>query len=95
MSDIRKRTIFIDDSMKDGVIRFHDWAMVITELGVMMEPMPEIGKVMDNAKDGFVNYDALEPMCRIDCIQRISLDRGLNILGEVIHGGNLVPRIGR
>ena len=93
MSDILKRTIFIDDS-KD-VVRFHDWALVITELGVMMEPFVEIRKGSGGTVAGISNYDSTEPMSRIDKIERISLDRGLYILGDVINGGQMYPRQGR
>uniref|UniRef100_A0A6M3IK09 Uncharacterized protein n=1 Tax=viral metagenome TaxID=1070528 RepID=A0A6M3IK09_9ZZZZ len=93
MSDILKRTIFIDDS--GGVIRFHDWAVVTTSLGVMMEPCTGIHRVSTDTAGGLSNYDATEPMSRIDAIQRHSLDRGLYIVGEVIHGGRMVPRVGR
>jgi hypothetical protein len=94
MSDVLKRTIFIDET--GGVVRFHDWAMVLTELGVMMEPMPEIRKTMINTKGGLGNFDALDPMCKINAIKNISLDRGFYIMGpEPVTGGNLIPRTGR
>lgn len=94
MSDIMKRTIFYDNS--DGVVRFHDWALVLTELGEMMEPFQGIAtKWQPNTVAGLVNFDATEPGCRIDEIKSHSLDKGLQLYGDTVTGGVLMPRKGR
>jgi hypothetical protein len=94
MSDIKRRTLFYENG-KEGEMRFHDWALVTTELGSMMEPFIERISLIRNTKAGFVDYDATEPMCRIDELRYYSLDRGLQILGDTCCGGRLMPRIGR
>ena len=94
MSDIQKRTIFYDNS--DGYVRFHDWSMVIHPLGTMMEPFIGAGvKASLSTKDGLVNFDATDAQCRIDEIKIHSLDKGLQILGDTVIGGTLMPRVGR
>ena len=94
MSDIQKRTLFYEKK-ENGVVRFHDWALVITELGTMLEPFIERISLERNTKDGFVSYDATEPMCRIDEMKSHSLDKGLQIYGDTVTGGTLMPRVGR
>jgi hypothetical protein len=94
MSDILKRTIFIDDS--GGMVRFHDWAVVNHALGTMMEPFSEIRRIGSATKAGISNFDSTDAMCRIDAIERLSLDKAYQILGgDRITGGNLLPRTGR
>jgi hypothetical protein len=93
MSDIKVRTVFVDDS--DGIVRFHDWALVVTDLGEMLEPFSPLARFERNTLAGLSDWDWTEPMCRIDRIQRFSLDRGLQILGDTMTGGTLMPRAGR
>lgn len=95
MSDILKRTVFYDAG-KDGVIRWHDWALVIHEgLGEMMEPYLERVSLTRNCLGGFLNFDATEPMCRVDEMKMFSLDKGLQLYGDTVTGGRLLPRTGR
>ena len=91
MSDIARRTIFYDE--EEGVVRWHDWALVVHPLGMFLEPFQEITKKARDAD--YRNYDASEPMCRIDEMKRHSLDKGLLIYGEQVTGGVLTPRSGR
>jgi hypothetical protein len=97
MSDILKRTIFMDDS--GGLVRFHDWAVVTHALGTMMEPFIGIQRYERNTLGGCIPFDATDGMCRIDRIERLSLDKGFQIMpdpsGMNLHGGNLMPRTGR
>jgi len=95
MSDVMKRTVFIEHE-EGKVVRFHDWALVITELGSMLEPFQQIGsKYAPDTKAGLVNFDATDAGCRIDEIKHYSLDKGLMITGDSVIGGNLMPRSGR
>jgi hypothetical protein len=93
MSDVLKRTIFVDDT--NGKVRFHEWAEVTTELGVMLETFSQIGGDSGSTKGGTVNYDATEAGTRIDTIQRLSMDQRFNIVGENLTGGHQLPRVGR
>lgn len=94
MSEVLKRVMYIDNS--DGFVRFHDWALVNTELGMMLEPFCYPGvKWQHNSTGGLLDYDAKESMHRIDEMQTYSLDRGLQILGDTVIGGTLMPRVGR
>lgn len=92
MSTILKRTIFADTDI--GFYRFHDWALVLTSLGAMMEPFCEVG-----ARGGNNEIDWEEDMQRVDEIQPLSMDSyGTAFFGgegTVIHGGTLMPRDGR
>jgi len=96
MSEILKRTIFIDDS--DGYVRFHDWAVVITEMGAMFEPFQHAGvKHSGGCKQGLQNYNAKDAMCRIDRIERLPMGMGYRLIAGdgIVTGGTQMPRSGR
>lgn len=94
MSEILRRTVFIDQS--DGFVRFHDWALVTMQGATYMEPFMFPGaKWNPNTKDGYVNYDATDAQCRIDEIKGFSLDKSNLMYGDGCIGGRLMPRAGR
>lgn len=93
MSTIQKRTVFYEK--KEGQpFRFHDFAQVVTPLGVMVEPfLPNNKLTFGNITD----FDPADEMARIDVMQGIDMDREKLVLSddEVIHGGHCMPRTGR
>jgi hypothetical protein len=99
MSDVTRRTVFYD--MADGYVRFHDWAIVNTTLGVMAEPfivLPfGVGRI---AKGGDrPNIDNTDPCRLITELKQESMD-GTIIMASFgntapIHGGIQYPRAGR
>jgi hypothetical protein len=95
MSIILKRTVFCE-AEKSSPLRFADWARVITPQGTMAEPFTTI--FLRNAPDVDIeDYDPTEEMCRVDEIEFTNLDKVSQNLsgGELIHGGDLHPRVGR
>ena len=97
---IKHRTVLMQrDSRKpsDGTfIRPLNWALVTTSLGAMVEPfMPFAQHSMGT---GWRNYDATDECVRVDEIQFVDADRHMLILSgsnEQIHGGDLLPRVGK
>jgi hypothetical protein len=63
----------------------------------MMEPFTEIRRHGGSSKAGFESYSATDSMCKIDNIERISLDKGWRLIGSDTNltGGNMMPRTGR
>jgi hypothetical protein len=91
MSDILKRTCFIDDSI-DSCLRPHEWALVQHALGPMMEPFFIFNRHAVNTP--VIEWDATEPMCMITEIKSLSKFAQKQILGDTVHGGCLMPRTG-
>lgn len=90
---IQRRTAFYDES--GGVVRFWDWGLTQTTLGMMAEPFNA------NARYGLgpaIQFDPADEMVRIDIIAKASIDKHMLLLSggsEQIHGGTLIPRDGR
>lgn len=90
---IQRRTVFYD--IKDGVIRFNDWAKVTTTLGSMSEPFMVQQRSMHDTD--FPNYDFTDEVNRIDDIKQMDVHKATLLLsgGDAqIHGGTLLPRVG-
>ena len=80
MSIIQKRTLFVNDN--DGVKRFHDWATVVTPIGVMAEPFQQIGA------RGALQLDWEDEMTRVDDILGFTNGAEQLVLpGDHLHGG--------
>lgn len=93
MSVIHKRTVFYDNT--GGVVRFWDWAMVITNLGTMVEPFNVNTRKI--ASDSLQNFDPTDEATRIDEIREESIDKQQLVLsgGYHLHGGYHQPHVGR
>ena len=92
-SAVLQRVAFVERT-KDGYIRFADWALATTRLGVMAEPFPGRGYFGEKG----VAFDATDDLALISEIQQINSDMLPTMLsggGPVLHGGNLMPRDGR
>jgi len=94
VATIQKRTLLFE-KRKNNVIRFSDWALVTTPLGVCAEPF----NFLHNRNIGEVQaFDSTDEMSRIDDMQSIDMDKEKVILSGgvgVVTGGNLMPRVGR
>ena len=94
MATIQKRTLLFEKK-KNDVIRFHDWALVITPLGVCAEPF---NYAHNKGLGETPNFDSTDEMTRIDAMQSIDMDREKLVLSggiDALHGGYLMPRVGR
>lgn len=94
MATIQKRTLLYEKH-KDDVFRFHDWALVITPLGVCAEPF---NFVHNRGVGETPLFDATDEMVRVDEMQCIDMDKEKLVLSggiNAIHGGYLMPRTGR
>ena len=94
MAAISRRTIFYEIGA-GGEYRFHDWAMVNTNLGMMLEPRPTINPIKQGGTSGAVR-DYTDDITRVDDFAPMSLDRSATILSEIpITGGPMFSRKGR
>lgn len=95
MSVIKKRTVFYDTT--GGVVRFWDWAQVVTSLGTMAEPF--VVNLRKIASDSLQNFDPTDEATRIDEMVGMTIDKQQQVLsggGENhIHGGYTMPHVGR
>jgi hypothetical protein len=96
MATILSRTIFYDNS--DGKFRFHDWALVNTTLGAMLEPRVVVNPI-NNSSSGTVDRDYSDEWQRIDHMVPFSLDKRFLLIGndegKPLCGGQLMGRTGR
>ncbi len=90
-SGINKRTVLFDIGA-DGYIRFHDFALVMTDLGPMVEPFRPVRKA---GQDDQAAFDATDMMAMVNEMKPYPLDKDHTLLGDFVHGGNLWPRTGR
>lgn len=91
MSGIIKRTVFYEKG-SGGEFRFHDFALVNTEIGAMVELMQPISE-RKAADTPFRNYDAADEMARVDEIKELVMAG--EILGERVTWGTASPKTGR
>jgi hypothetical protein len=95
-NSILKRTVFYEKK-GEGAMRFADWALVTTTLGVAVEPFTSIG-VRSVPDLNIRSYDPTEDCSRVDEMRGVT-DLGMlpYLLsgGQYIHGGALSPRVGR
>lgn len=80
-------------STSEGYYRPHDWALVTTSLGSMMEPFCMFARTSRNVN--IQNTDWTDDMSRIDRIEMVDLDKQMTFFGESVNGGNMLPRAGR
>jgi hypothetical protein len=94
-NSILKRTVFYEKK-GNGPVRFGDWALVTTTLGVAVEPFTSLGlRTVPNTNVN--SYNPTEDCSRVDEMRPVDLGQ-LNLLlsgGQVIHGGTISPRVGR
>lgn len=90
---ILKRDVFYDDAK--GFITFWDWAKVTTTLGAMVEPFVVGQKFVADVDKA--DFDPEDEISRIDSIRIMDLNKEQLILsgGGHIHGGSLIPVLGR
>ena len=91
---ILKRTVFYDNT--GGVVRFWDWAEVLTTIGTMVEPFRVDAR--RSTQTATIQFDPTDEMCRIDEIRALDIDRSKLYLsgGEyALHNGCQIPRDGR
>lgn len=93
MSGIARRTVYYEND-KDGYIRPHDWALVTTGIGSMVEPKLEWFPRTGNNSLGPV-FNPSDDISRIDSMKEYSRDREPYIMGDALHGGCLYARSGR
>lgn len=94
MAAISRRTIFYEKG-SGGEFRWHDWAMVNTNLGMMLEPRVEINPYFKGNSSGQVR-DWTDDITRVDEVAPMSLDRVTTILSDnPLIGGYLVSRANR
>lgn len=94
MSDIFQRTVFYET--RDGKIRFQDWALVQTTLGQMAEMFNVNTRVAVGTQ--VPTFDYTDASNRIDEMKEIDADKLMLLISggaSQIHGGNLLPRVGR
>ena len=95
MSDIRKRVALYEVS--GGKVRFQDWALVNTALGTMVEPFNANNRFSVDTQ--IPDFDFTDAGSKIDELKEINADTFLSMLAvggaNQIHGGNLLPRVGR
>lgn len=96
MSDVLKRTVFYE--RRDGYVRFSDWALVTHSLGTMAEPFNVNSRISSSNNESIPNFDFTDNASRIDEMIEIDADK-LNLIlsggDDAIHGGNILPRVGR
>jgi len=87
---ILKREVYYDDT--GGLVRFWDWALTTTTLGVMAEPFNPNDRLRI---DGVSEFDPTDDMARIDSLRAQTVDRQPQILSggnDALIGGPLNPR---
>lgn len=94
MAAISRRTVFYEKG-SDGEIRWHDWAMVNTNIGMMLEPRAVVNPFFDAGNSGQVR-NWKDDITRVDDIVVMSLDRAATLLSDTpVVGGYLVNRTNR
>ena len=92
MSTIKRRTVYYEQ-VNGSPVRWADWATVTTSLGAMVEPHFHL-----NPRPHHTAYDPTDEMTRVDIMQRVNdLGNLPNLMGTdiVLHGGTMMPRVGR
>ena len=96
--DIYGRTAFFEVGIKEGVhfIRFYDWTRINTDRGLFLEPHlfhQRIPYGLSTNDLPVLDYESDDHM--VNELQQINLDTAGTIVGCDVHGGNLIPRVGR
>ena len=94
---IIRRTALYENLRVNGenYILPYDWALTITTLGMCAEPFTIGARARVG---GGPDYPALvrnEEMTMINEFQMVDSTKPYALLGENVHGGNMVPRSGR
>ncbi len=87
---ILKRECYYDDT--GGLVRFWDWALTTTTLGVMAEPFMPNDRLRG---DGVTEFDPTDEIARIDSIRAKSVDvqnQTLSGGADALNGGYQMPR---
>ncbi len=101
MGSILKRTVFMERTGDNsiGYFRVFDWALCLTTLGTMAEPFvmnQRYGKADPSTPTIATGDDLQDDMNMINEITLFDSDKHLTFLSDGgVHGGNLIPRIGR
>jgi len=90
---IVKRSVYFDTT--DGIVRFLDWALTQTTIGVMAEPFS-----VDNRHNfaNFQDFDPTDEVHRIDSLHAVDACRINQLLSggdHALNGGVLNPRVGK
>lgn len=95
MSGIINRKVFVDRSK--GYVKFHDWAMVATGLGVMAEPKMPFQRAGGEAGPSGA-HDPTDQIWRVDEMLEMPMGKEQRIFiddhGTTLHGGPQMPRSG-
>lgn len=104
MAGILHRTVFAEftkDAEGKKYLRFADWALVQTGLGLMAEPFHANQRI---GAQGWANQTATDfedQISMINAIEFVNMDTLPTMLsggsgnGPVLHNGNQLPRLGR
>ena len=104
MSGITHRTVFAEftkDSNGKKYLRFADWALVQTGLGLMVEPFNANQRTTAAGWGNQTAIDFEDQIAMINFIEFVNADTLPTMLsggsghGPIIHGGNTIPRVGR
>lgn len=103
MPGITHRTVFAEFTKDvDGkrFMRFADWALVQTGLGLMAEPFHANQRTGAAGWANQTAFDAEDQISMINAIEFVNLDTLPNMLSggrgqRVLHGGHQLPRVGR
>lgn len=91
---ILKREVYFDNT--GGIARFWDWAVVTTNIGVMVEPFA-VGSPF-RGDSSAAEFDPADEIARIDELRALSRNYEPKVLsfdgGLQLNGGVLRPRTG-
>ena len=102
MAGITHRTVYAEftkDSAGTKFLRFADWALVQTGLGLMAEMFNANQRITAAGWKNQTAFDATDQISMINSIEFINSDTLPMMLsggkGAVLHGGTPMPRAGR
>ena len=90
MSSVLRRTIFVD--RQNVQVRFHDWALVGTTLGPMIEPLN-----WNRVPTKGTHYNPQDELAKINMIENMDILREMHskqVMGTtgVLHSGPQLPQ---
>jgi hypothetical protein len=96
MSGIVKRTVFYDQLPNQGPLVLHDWNIVLTSVGNMMEPARPWQRLSLTLTGQAATFDPTDDICRVDELQQFPMGKEEMLMGDTIAliGGGTYPRKG-
>lgn len=104
MAGITHRTVFAEftkDADGKKYLRFADWALVRTGLGIMAEPFHANMRTGATGWGNLTATDFEDQISMINAIEFVNADTLFGMLSggrgseRILHGGNQLPRVGR